>query len=60
MLATSVEGVQVFNVKDGSRVATMQVPGNLKIQVGLSFGDRQFLLLYVLNKVTYIRIYDLA
>ena len=40
VLATSVDGVVIFNVKNGERVATMQVPGNLKIQVGLSFGDR--------------------
>ena len=31
VLATSVEGVQIFNVKNGERVATMLVPGNLKI-----------------------------
>jgi len=60
VLATSVEGVIVFNVKDGSRVATMNVPGNRKIQVQLSFGDRQFFLIFMDKKVTSIRIYDLA
>lgn len=28
--------------------------------MALSFGDRQFFLLFVLNRVTYIRIYDIS
>jgi hypothetical protein len=31
LLATSVEGIHIFNVKDGSTAATMTVPGNRKV-----------------------------
>jgi len=60
LLATSVDGVYVFNVKDGTTAATMTVPGNRKIQVSLSYGDKQFLLIYIDKKTTCIRIYNLA
>ena len=33
LLATSVDGVIVFNVADGSRVANLVAPGNRKVQV---------------------------
>lgn len=59
VLATCVDGVIVFNVADGSIAAKLNVPGNLKTHVKLSFGDKQFLLIYVDKKITYIRIYDL-
>ena len=60
LLATAVEGVIVFNVKDGSRAAAINVPGNRKMQLGLSFGDKQFFLIYMDKRMTMIRIYDLA
>ena len=60
VLATCVDGVIVFNVADGSIAAKLNVPGNLKTHVKLSFGDKQFLLIYVDRKVTNIRIYDFA
>ena len=60
LLATSVDGVIIFNVKDGTTAASMSVPGNRKIQTGLSFGDKQFFLIYMDKKVTSIRIYNLA
>ena len=59
VLATCVDGVIVFNVADGSIAAKLNVPGNLKTHVKLSFGDKQFLLIYVDKKITNIRIYDL-
>jgi len=31
LLATSIDGIYVFNVKDGSTDATMTVPGNRKV-----------------------------
>ena len=31
LLATSVDGVIIFNVKDGTTAASMSVPGNRKI-----------------------------
>ena len=58
MLATSVDGVIIFNVSDGSRAAAMTVPGNRKVQVRLAFGDRQFFLLYMDKKISTIRVYD--
>lgn len=60
VLATSVDGVIVFNVRDGTRVASIHVPGSRKIQVQLAFGDKQFFLIYMDKKVTAIRVYDLA
>ena len=60
LLACAVEGVVIFNVKDGSRVAAMKVPGNRKMQVQLAYGDKQFFLIYMDNKATAIRVYDLA
>jgi len=60
VLATSVDGVIVFNVSDGTRAAAMTVPGNRKIQVKLSYGDKQFFLMYMDKKVSGIRIYDFA
>lgn len=60
VLATSVDGVIIFNVSDGTRAASMTVPGNRKIQVRLSFGDKQFFLLYMDKKVSMIRIYDVS
>ena len=60
VLATSVDGVIVFNVRDGTQVANMSIPGNRKMQVQLSYGDKQFLVVYMERKQTYIRIYDLA
>lgn len=60
LLATAVEGVIVFNVKDGTRAAAINVPGNRKMQLGLSFGDKQFFLIYMDKRMTMIRIYDLA
>ena len=38
----------------------MTVPGNRKIQVALSYGDKQFFLMYIEQKVTKIRVYNLA
>jgi len=31
LLATSIDGIYVFNVKDGSTAAAMTVPGNRKV-----------------------------
>lgn len=60
MLATSINGVFVFNVKDGSTTAAMKIPGNRKLQVALSYGDRQFFIIFIDQKVTTIRVYNLA
>lgn len=38
----------------------MIVPGNRKIQVSLSYGDKQFFLMFIDKKVTTIRVYNLA
>jgi translation initiation factor 3 subunit I len=60
LLATSVDGAFIFNVKDGTIAAKLTVPGNRKVALGLSYGDKQFFLMYVNAKITYIRIYDMA
>lgn len=60
VLATSVDGVIIFNVKDGSKAAEFSIPGNRKIQVQLSFGDSKFFVIYMERKLTYIRIYEMS
>lgn len=58
VLATSVDGVIVFNVSDGTVAARINVPGNRKIQVKLSYGEKYFFLIFMDKQVTYINIYD--
>ena len=60
VLATSVDGVIVFNVKDGTQAANFSIPGNRKIQVQLAYGDKQFFVVYMERKLTFIRVYDMA
>ena len=58
LLATSVDGVIIFNVQDGTKAAMLNVPGNRKIQCQLSYGDKQFFLIYMDKKNTYLAVYD--
>lgn len=61
VLATAVDvGVIIFNVKDGSIAARVEVPGIQANQVAIAFGDKQFLVLYQEQKKSYIRVFDLA
>lgn len=47
LLATAVvDGVFVFDVKTGAKVAEVKVPGNYTHQCGLAFGDKQFFVMY--------------
>ena len=58
LLATSVDGVIIFNISDGTKAAMIHVPGNRKLQIQLSYGDKQFFLIYMDKKNTYLAIYD--
>ena len=46
LLATSIEGVLIFNVNDGSVAAKLPLEGNIKVQVKLAYGDKQFLVIF--------------
>lgn len=59
VLATAVDSVHVLNVKDGTHAAKLKIPGLQKYQVKLSYGDKQFFVLYKHQQVFYIAIYDL-
>ena len=61
LLATAVDyGVFIYNVKDGSKVATVNVPGIQASQVGIAFGDKEFFVMYQHEKKSHIRIFELA
>ena len=61
LLAAAVDyGVYIYNVKDGSMVAKVAVPGMQTNQVGLAFGDKEFFVMYQFEKKSYIRVFDLA
>ena len=50
VLATSESGITIFNTKDGTKAAEFAIPGFLKLQVSMAFGDQKFLVLYKENR----------
>ncbi len=59
LLSTNIDGIVIFNVKDGSVAAKLALEGNIKVQVKLAYGDKQFLVIFQSKKITYVHIYDL-
>lgn len=56
--ATTI-GANIFEVGTGKKLATVNVPGNFAYQVGLSFGDKQFFIMYREMKTICLKIFDL-
>lgn len=50
VLATSEFGIIIFNTKDGTKAAEFTIPGLLKLQVSMAYGDQKFLVLYKENR----------
>lgn len=59
LASSSVTGANLFEVATGKRICNIDVPGNYAYQVGLSFGDKLFFIMYRdNNKLIYLKIYD--
>jgi translation initiation factor 3 subunit I len=58
--APTTKGIHVYNVADGKLAAATILPGNFTKHIALSYSDKQVLVIYEVQKVNYIRIYNVA
>jgi hypothetical protein len=58
LAAATTYGVHIFNCHDGELKAKVEVPGIQTKYTEFAFGDKQFLVMYDLDKRSYVRVFD--
>ena len=58
LASATTKGFHVFSVENGTKLATVNVPGLQCKHIALSYSDKQVLVLYDDGKKSFIRIYD--
>lgn len=60
IVAATTVGVQIYDISNGKRLASVQVPGVYSKMVALAYGDKQIMCLFDHNQRSYIRVFTTA